>query len=584
VDEFAFEQARVMRVRLSLTVGLWFVCCGVVAIAERTYFPERARTVTVFYLIDALCSLLALVTVWRARAPQTPIRVATLLLAYLSARASWYALAVGNSRELLAMAHITVLGGLAVLLPWGWPAQLLVAATAVGTFALVEPHLPSSVQLLYTLVPLASAVGSTVLGAYFLDRYRHEAFERSRQRAEEADIARALVQVGETLSMHLDRPDLLERVNQLAVETVNSDWSGTWVLDEARRVFRLGACVGVPEALRAELARVEFPGDQSPVARALRPGVLVEVPDAAEQSLVPTYVVRRFEVASALVVPIARREEITGIVLHCYRRRTGPFTPRQRRLALGIAHAAAIALENARLIVDLQAANRLKSEFVSTMSHELRTPLNVITGYVDLLEDGAFGPISAPQHDAVERIRHSATELLTLITATLDLSRLEAGREVVTVGPVDLDQMFADLRAELVTLTAPGVALRWQNQVGRTWADGAKLKTILKNLAGNALKFTTAGSVEVTATAVSGRLTCTVRDTGIGIAADDLPNIFEMFRQVDSSAGRRFGGVGLGLHIVKHLVELLGGTVTVESAPGTGSLFTVELPLPLAAV
>ena len=246
-----------------------------------------------------------------------------------------------------------------------------------------------------------------------------------------------------------------------------------------------------------------------------------------------------------------------------------------------LAHASA---EKDRLIAELRDANRVKAEFVSTVSHELRTPLNVITGYTPMLGDEAFGRLAPEQRRFLERIEQSARDQLELVTATLEINRLDAGADTLDVTPVDLDALFAEVADDVRVTTETFVRLRFDNAVGRgpVHTDRTKLKTIVRNLVNNALKFTAEGMVEVRARQHADALTLTVCDTGIGIAEADVPTIFEMFRQVDGSDSRRFGGVGLGLHIVKRLVERLGGTIAVASKPGVGSTFTVVLPPPPA--
>jgi len=226
-------------------------------------------------------------------------------------------------------------------------------------------------------------------------------------------------------------------------------------------------------------------------------------------------------------------------------------------------------------------ASRLKSDFLATMSHELRTPLNVIIGYNDLLIEGAFGELAPETVDPLRRMGQSARELLELITTTLDLSRLEAGRLPVEPREFALAELLQEIDRETRELQAkPGVRFHWNigSESTRLHTDPVKLKVVLKNLVANAAKFTERGSVTVEARPQDGGVEIAVADTGIGIAPDAQAVIFEPFRQADSSRTRRYGGVGLGLYIVRRLLEMLGGQVSVDSATGRGSTFRVWLP------
>jgi signal transduction histidine kinase len=407
--------------------------------------------------------------------------------------------------------------------------------------------------------------------------------KRAERRAEEAArTAEALVDVGQTLASHLGQPDMLERVAVLAVGALGCDWSATFLWNDADRTLALVASAGMPAELRAALGAGPLPADGFGLADDAGPSALVEIPDLALATEAPA-VLRRLGAASALYAPIRLAGTTMGVQVHGYRVRTGSFATKQRRLATGVADATAIAVANARLIDDLQASSRLKSEFVATMSHELRTPLNIIVGYSDMLAEGVVGPLSREQRDTVARVQRAGIELLDLVNATLDMGRIEAGREAVVHDEVDVAAVLRQLDIELAPLVAPGVALRWQNLLGAPLVtDKTKLKTILKNLVGNALKFTPHGSVDVLAHWEGDLVRLEVRDTGVGIPAESLPVIFDMFRQADSSSTRTFGGVGLGLHIVRRLVDLLGGRVSVESTVGVGSTFVVTWPAGVA--
>jgi PAS domain S-box-containing protein len=230
----------------------------------------------------------------------------------------------------------------------------------------------------------------------------------------------------------------------------------------------------------------------------------------------------------------------------------------------------------------LREHDRLKSAFVSNISHELRTPLNVIIGLCQLLARDRQLPLAALQNEAVTRMERNARSLLELVNDLLDYSRLEAGRAALHLENVDVNGIVREIVEDYVDETKEKrIELRAEisPELGHILTDKHKLQQVLSNLIGNAVKFTTAGSVTISATPVNAEHWCLeVRDTGIGISSEALTYIFDEFRQVDDRLARSYGGTGLGLAITRKIVELLEGEISVESQPDAGSRFRIVWP------
>jgi signal transduction histidine kinase len=228
-----------------------------------------------------------------------------------------------------------------------------------------------------------------------------------------------------------------------------------------------------------------------------------------------------------------------------------------------------------------RAASSAKSAFVANMSHELRTPLNIVIGYTDILLDPvARNALEGEQ--LIGRIRDAALNLLQLVNSVLDLGKLESGQVPVTVQPILLERLMAQLQCRERVPLAPEVTLRWQlaDNLPVLETDAGKLTIVLDNLVNNAIKFTAEGSITVSVRDLPEleRVEFRVDDTGPGIDAAHVPLVFQPFHQVDSSSTKRHAGVGLGLAIVDSYIALLGGEVSVQSTLGSGSSFTVRLP------
>ncbi|MFN8545042.1 MAG: HAMP domain-containing sensor histidine kinase [Candidatus Binatia bacterium] len=571
--------------RLGVTVALYLVLVGNAVALEVVLRPERRRAVALSYLGHLVCCGTAMLASRVPRIRARPEILAAALFVTLSLVLSAYTTLGAGNPERLASAQFCLLSALFVLLPWRWPAQLAVSLAGLGGIVAAGAYLGVSEPLAWAFVVLLTGTATSVLGVRYLDRFRYQGFVReallaraSEEKREEAEITATLLHVADTLSQHLSEVDLLTRLTRVAVEALGCDWGTTFVLDESRGVWRLDGVFGGTPWVEDEMRAVEFTAANLPLISVLRPGRLVEIPDAAAQDLIPPMLLARWEVASQIVAPIVRRDHVAGAFCLAYRARRTPFSERERRIALGIAHATAVALENVRLIADLRTANALRSEFVSTMSHELRTPLNVILGFAEMGRD-----LAPPAEVAtcLERIDTAGRDLMRLIEDTLEVGRIEAGRDAVQLETVRLAALWQALGRECLAMTAkPTVALEWAGDVPDVTlvTDPRRLGIVVRNLVHNALKFTEEGWVRATARVDGAQLVVSVVDTGIGVRPEDHGVIFEMFRQADGSDSRRYGGTGLGLHIVRRFVGQLGGRVTLDSALGRGSTFTVHLP------
>ncbi|KAF0182211.1 MAG: histidine kinase [Nitrospirae bacterium] len=235
----------------------------------------------------------------------------------------------------------------------------------------------------------------------------------------------------------------------------------------------------------------------------------------------------------------------------------------------------AVAMEKA------QAADRIKSAFLATMSHELRTPLNSIIGFTGILLQGLAGTLNTEQHKQLTMVQSSARHLLALINDVLDISKIEAGELHLSPAPFDLRQSVEKMVKTVSPLAhKKGIALRLDiaDAVGTITTDQRRLEQVMLNLLNNAVKFTEKGHVRISCRTENDHYLLSFSDTGVGMQPEDIPNIFQPFRQIDSGLTRKHEGTGLGLSICKKIIDIMDGTISVESQLGAGSTFTVRLP------
>jgi PAS domain S-box-containing protein len=374
--------------------------------------------------------------------------------------------------------------------------------------------------------------------------------------------------------------------------------------DNSTGKFILAAQRGFPDFYLETTAVTDA---SSAVVRVFGTNEPIIAPDIASDPRLTGKIQLKVGLRSCAFLPLKERNEIRGIV-HLASRQPGYFNEEQKEHLMAIARQMSIALENHELFeklktsnIELVGANRIKDEFLSVMSHELRTPLSVITGYAGMMKERMMGEITPMQEEALRKMLSRAADQINMINSIMQTTQLEARAMVVERHPTDLTELLLHLKSDYaVTQEKTGVTLIWDYPAkpAPIVTDSGKVRQILHNLIDNALKFTDRGSVTISMRLVKGKrhgarpaaddseksVECRVTDTGVGIAPDKLQLIFDKFYQIDSSETRLYGGVGLGLYIVKNFTALLGGQIEVKSEPGKGSTFIVRIPYEGVAV
>src|SRR2546422_3031954 len=398
--------------------------------------------------------------------------------------------------------------------------------------------------------------------------------------AVEADAAQRrlafLAEASTVLSASLEYEAPIQTLGRLAVPEL-ADWCFVDVVDEGGRARRVAVAHLDPtreplgwDTVHGGALDPDAPDGVSAVIHSGRP------------DLRPVYLDRRLGLCSLMLVPLTARDRTFGVIAFAAAESRRRFAPDDLASAEELARRAALAADNARLFQEASGANRAKDEFLTVLSHELRTPLTSILGWARMLRSGKVAADAVER--ALETIERNAVAQTALVDDLLDISRIASGTFALDVHALDLVGIVeVSLESARPAVEAAGLPLRTvlPNAPLMGSGDAGRLQQVAGNLLSNAIKFTPAGgNITGSLEADTERARLTVADNGPGLSADFLPHVFDSFRQADSSLTRVHGGLGIGLAIVRHLVDLHGGRVSAASAGrGAGSSFIVELPL-----
>jgi GAF domain-containing protein len=402
----------------------------------------------------------------------------------------------------------------------------------------------------------------------------------------------ALGEVSQTISSTLDVEKVLPTIVSRAVQLTGLDGGAIYEYDELQQVFTMRAGENVRQEI-LELDRNEpIRIGEGAVGRAAATRKPVQVPDiaasAAGRQTRGRDVLLQIGARALLAVPLLREGHILG-ALAVIRNTPGEFPPEVIALLETFATQSAIAIQNARLFREieeksrqLEEASQHKSQFLASMSHELRTPLNAILGFNEMILGDIYGEVSEDMRPPLAQMQSSGKHLLGLINNVLDLAKIEANKMELSLADYAVQDTLAMVRATLQALASEKgleFVVSAPEDLPLVYGDGGRLSQCLINLAGNAIKFTKEGRVEIGVAQDGETLRFSVSDTGIGIPPDKIDTLFTEFKQTDAAIASEYGGTGLGLAITKKFIEMHGGRIWIESELGKGSTFLFEIPL-----
>ena len=437
-----------------------------------------------------------------------------------------------------------------------------------------------------TVSPIFNDAGE-VVGASKIAR---DVSERHRLLAETREYAANTAKLGEVgaiVASTLDREAILQTVTDTARELTHAEFGAFFynVRDpQSGDVYMLYTLSGAPREAFAKFPHPRATALFGPTFRGESPVRIADVtkdPRYGKNAPFHGMPAGHLPVHSYLAVPVKGLDGKVIGGLFFGHSKVGCFTEQHERLAVGTAAWASVALENARLYGEAQDANRMKDDFLAVLSHELRTPLNAILGYARLLRGGMLDGEIAER--ALETVERNSRWLAQIVDDVLDVSRIVSGKIRLDVQAVELAAVI-DNAVSTIQPAADAKGVRVQTLIDprapTISGDPDRLQQVIWNLLSNAVKFTPRGGhVQVRLQRVDSHVEIVVADTGSGIRRDFLPFVFERFRQGDAGPTRKTGGLGLGLSIVRHLVEMHGGTVQADSAgEGQGSTFTIRMP------